>query len=82
MQPPSTVALALRAASVFLIVLGLIVAGVAIDALAGSSPVGVLSFMVVGLLFGVIMMIVIIVSAFPRPSARSESPGESDDKSK
>ena len=65
MQRPSTAALLLRAMFVFLTVCSLIIVGVVLDRLAGSSPVGVLSFLIVATTFGVIMLCVLITSSFP-----------------
>jgi len=65
MQHSSMAALALRAAFVFLAACGLIGGGIVLDKVAGTSPVGVLASLVAAITFGVIMIYVIITSAFP-----------------
>lgn len=58
-------ALLVRAVFVFLTACCLTCGGILLDRLAGTSPVGVLSSLVVAITFGVIMIYVIITSSFP-----------------
>lgn len=70
MRHPSLAALVLRAALVFLTACCMVAGGVVLDVLAGSGPVGVLASLVAAVTFGVIMIYVIITSAFPGGGAR------------
>lgn len=65
MRQPSLAALLIRAAFVFLTACCLVAGGIALDCVASSSPLGVLSSLVVAITFGVIMIYVVITSAFP-----------------
>jgi len=71
MQRHATAALVLRAVFVLLVAFGLMLGGVAIDMLAGTSPVATLSFLVIGITFGTIMIYVIITSSFPKTNGKT-----------
>jgi F0F1-type ATP synthase assembly protein I len=76
MRQQSPAALALRAAIILLISISMIVVGVAFDILAGTSPFGLVSFMVTGVVFGTVMISVIILSSFPKPVQDDQDEGE------
>jgi F0F1-type ATP synthase assembly protein I len=70
-QSPRSVAL--RSAVVVLIALGLVVAGILVDSLTGSGPVATISSLVVGIVFGTVMILVIVLSSFPKVTDKQQS---------
>ena len=70
-QSPRSVAL--RSAAVVLMALGLVVAGVLVDSLTGSGPVATISALVVGIAFGTVMILVIVLSSFPKVTDKQQS---------
>ncbi len=79
MQRQWTAPLALRAVIVLLIAFGLVVTGVLIDMAAGTSPIGVLIFLVIALTFGTIMIYLIVTSSFPAAREETGDEQKSDD---
>lgn len=76
MPRPSTVFLAVRAALVLLIAFGFVLFGILLDGVAETSPLGTLSMLVVGITFGTIMLLVVIVSSFPKPPTTGGKTGK------
>jgi hypothetical protein len=60
-------AVAWRAFLILLLALGFVAAGVGVDRLAGTSPLGTLASVVVAVVCGTIMILVIVTSSFPKP---------------
>lgn len=73
-QSPRSVAF--RAAGVVLIAGGLVVAGILVDALTGFGPFGTLSALVVGVIFGTVMIVVIVMSSFPAATNKQDDPAD------
>jgi F0F1-type ATP synthase assembly protein I len=70
MQQPATVAL--RSVLVLLSALGMVAGGVVFDRLAGTSPLGALGGVVIAVIWGTVMLLVIVISSFPKPASNDE----------
>ena len=70
-QSPRSVAL--RAASVVLIALGLVVAGILVDRLTGFGPVATFSSLVIGVVFGTVIILVIVLASLPKVMDKQQS---------
>ena len=78
MQRQSPAALALRAAVIVLIACGFVAGGALLDRIAGTSPIGLLFSLAVGITYGMIMIYVSVTSSFPK-TARSEDTDNRDE---
>lgn len=73
----STAMLVARIILTFSFAVAMIVGGVALDAIAGTSPAATLVFLGMGVLFGTVMIVLTIFSSFPQPPAE-EGPETGD----
>jgi F0F1-type ATP synthase assembly protein I len=63
----STTMLVVRVALAFSFAVAIMVGGVALDAMAGTSPAATLAFLGLGMIFGTVMIVITIFSSFPAP---------------
>ena len=65
----STAMLVVRVVLTFSFAVVMMVAGIALDAIAGTSPAATLAFLGFGVIFGTVMIVITIFSSFPPPPA-------------
>ena len=70
-QSPRSVAV--RAAVVVMIAVLLVIAGILVDALTGSGPVGTLGALVTSVIFGTVMILVIVITSFPKAADKRDA---------
>ncbi len=68
--------LVLQISVILLPTIGLIMAGPVLDKLAGTSPVGTLAFLAVGMTLGTSLIVITVVKSFSAPSRSQQSHGD------
>jgi F0F1-type ATP synthase assembly protein I len=59
--------LVVRVALAFSLAAAMMLGGVALDAMAGTSPVATLAFLGMGVILGTVLIVTTVLSSFPQP---------------
>ena len=76
----STAMLLVRVVLTFSFAVAMMVGGIALDAIAGTSPAATLVFLGMGVIFGTVMIVITIFSSFPAPPSVDGQEAEDGEK--
>ncbi len=60
--------LALQISTIVIPIIGLVLAGIVLDSLAGTSPIVTLAFLALGVTLGTSLIVITVVKSFSQPS--------------